>query len=103
MNRALALLCALALVILTCLAAMPARSQTPQCAGLPDALAALAMRYQESPHVQGLTSAGAMMIITASPGGGFSVLLVSPDGTACMVASGEGFDVIEPDEPGVDG
>lgn len=83
--------------------AIPAHAQAPQCAPLPDALAALVQRYQESPRIQGLTSAGALMIVTASEGGGFSVLLVSPDGAACMVASGVGFEVLEAVKPGVDG
>lgn len=83
--------------------AIPAHAQTPQCAPLPDALTALDQRYQEAPRVQGLTSSGALMIVTAAEDGGFSVLLVSPDGTACMVASGSGFEVLAAVIPGVDG
>lgn len=88
----------LALLALT----LPAHAQTP-CTALPDALAALSTRYGEQPRVSGLTSTGALMIVTASEAGGFSVLLVSPDGTACMVAAGEGFEVKEPEPQGMDG
>ena len=84
------------------LLALPAQGQTP-CTGLPDALAALAARYDEAPRVSGLTSTGALTIVTASEAGGFSVLLVSPDGVACMVAAGEGFALTEAPKPGVDG
>ena len=82
--------------------AAPGQAQTP-CTGLPDALAALAARYAEAPRVSGLTSTGALMIVTASEAGGFSVLLVSPEGVACMVAAGEGFALTEAPKPGVDG
>ena len=44
--------------------------------------------------MSGLTSTGALMIVTIR-GGRFSVLLVSPDGVACMVAAGEGFALTE--------
>ena len=54
------------------LLALPAQGQPP-CTGLPDALAALAARYAEAPRVSGLTSTGALMIVTASEAGGFSV------------------------------
>lgn len=89
--------------VLAALFAMPASAQTPQCAPLPDALAALAARYQEQPRVSALTSGGQLMIVTASQDGGFSVLLVSPDGKACMVASGSAFEVRAPEPAGVDG
>lgn len=82
---------------------MPAAAQTPPCTSLPDALAALQQRYGEVPRVSGLASNGSLMVVTASEAGGFSVLLVTPDGRACMVASGEAFEVIEADKPGVDG
>lgn len=89
----------LAFLLLT----LPAHAQTAPCTGLPDALAALSTRYGEAPRVSGLTSAGTLMIITASEEGGWSVLIVTPDGTACMAASGSAFEVLEPEAPGVDG
>ena len=90
-------------ILLTALLALPAAAQTPQCTGLPDALAALAARYAEAPRVSGLMANGQLMIITASEAGGFTVMLVTPDGQACMAASGEGFGLIEAEAPGVDG
>ena len=79
--------------------AAPAQAQTA-CTGLPDALAA---RYAEAPRVSGLMANGQLMIITASEAGGFTVLIVTPEGLACMAASGEGFGLIEAEAPGVDG
>lgn len=90
-------------IFATLMLAIPAHAQAPQCAPLPDALTALERGYQEAPRMQGLTAAGVLMIVTAAEGGGFSVLLVSPDGQACMVASGSGFEVLETVKPGIDG
>ena len=90
-----------ALILALCLSA-PVHAQSA-CTSLPDALAALATRYGEAPRVSGLMANGQLMIVTASEAGGFSVLLVSPDGVACMVAAGEGFALTEAPKPGVDG
>jgi len=95
----LPVLLALAFLIL----GSPAFAQTPQCGPLPDALAALEAKYQEQPRVSALTSGGQLMVITASQDGGFSVLLVSPEGSACMVASGSAFEVLPQEPAGVDG
>lgn len=84
------------------LLAIPAQAQTP-CTGLPDALAALAARYDEAPRVSGLMANGQLLIVTASEAGGFTVMLVTPEGLACMAASGEGFALVEAPKPGVDG
>lgn len=89
------------MILALCLAA-PAQAQTA-CTGLPDALAALAARYAEAPRVSGLMANGQLMIITASEAGGFTVLIVTPEGLACMAASGEGFGLIGAEAPGVDG
>ena len=91
MTRVLVALCIAALVVLTGLAV---KAQTPPCIVLTDALAALQQRYGEVPRVSGLASNGSLMVVTASEAGGFSVLLVTPDGRACMVASGEAFEVL---------
>ena len=88
-------------IILTACLAMPCGAETPQCAPVNDALDVLESRYSEHPRVSGLTSAGVLMIVTASEGGGFSVLLVSPDGQACMVASGANFVLTDAPKPGV--
>ena len=90
-------------LIMTAFLAAPVQAQTPQCMGLPDALAGLAQKYAEAPRVSGLMADGKLMIITASEAGGFTVLIVTPEGLACMAASGEGFALTEAPKPGVDG
>jgi hypothetical protein len=65
-------------------------------------MALLAERYHETPRMAGLTG-GPMMIITASPEGTWSALIVQPDGTACLVASGADFEVIAPEPQGTEG
>lgn len=91
------------LIVLAGLSALPVRAEGVQCASVADALAALAARYHEQPHVSGLAANGAMMLVTASPDGGFTVLMVSPDGTACMVATGTALEVHAMTAPGLDG
>jgi hypothetical protein len=72
----------------------PAHAE-PNCAGLADALAGLATNYGESPRVTALMGEN-MLIITASPQGGWTALEVHPDGLACIVAAGDGFGVADP-------
>lgn len=93
----------LGLIVLAGLSALPSRAQGAQCASVADALAALAARYHEHPRVSGLAANGAMMLVTASADGGFTVLMVSPDGTACMVATGTALELHAITAPGLDG
>ncbi len=90
------------ILVASLLLAIPAHAQQ-QCAPLPDALAGLAKNHQEQVAAQGLSATGDLMVITASAKGGWSVLIVKPDGTACMAAFGEGFELIDPEPAGVDG
>jgi hypothetical protein len=80
----------------------PAHADT-RCAALPDALAGLLSQYAETPRASALMANGQLLVITANDAGGWSALFVSPDGQACMAASGEGFGLIEPEPAGVDG
>lgn len=74
----------------------------PQCAPVADALAGLAANYAEAPRITALMGAN-MLIITASPAGGWTALEIKPDGQACIVAAGEAFEVQAAPIPGVDG
>jgi hypothetical protein len=67
----------------------------PQCAPLPDALTGLATNYGEEPRVTALMTGGNVLVITAAPAGGWTAMEVKPDGTACIVAAGEGFGVFD--------
>jgi len=67
----------------------------PNCAGLPDALAGLAANYGETARITALMSGGNLLVITVAPKGGWTALQVLPDGTACIVASGEAFEIAD--------
>jgi hypothetical protein len=60
----------------------------------------LSGKYQESPSGRGLTQEGLMVEFWQSPAGGFSVLVVNPNGIACMVSSGEAWEAVEIAAPG---
>lgn len=102
MIRVAALLAVAALIILTGLAAMPARAQVLQCLPLDQAIATLATRYGEGPRIRAMMGGGDVLVITASPAGTWTALIVEPDGKACMVASGEAFGALDAEPPGTD-
>lgn len=83
------------------LAAMPASALT--CAGLDSVLAQLLDRYGESRVFQGVLANGAVIITAAPDGGGFTVLLVTPQGDACHIADGVGWAASPPILPGKEG
>jgi hypothetical protein len=85
--------------IIATLLALPAAAQTPQCAGLADALAGLATTYGEQPRVTALMTGGNVLVITAAPSGGWTAMEVRPDGTACIVAAGEAFGIVPLGDP----
>lgn len=88
--------------VVLALVTAPAHAQAPQCAGVTDALAALATNYGETIRMDALMTGGQVMVITASPSGGWTALIVTPDGRACIVAAGEAFEVHEPEPQGTD-
>jgi len=66
----------------------------PNCASLPDLMGGLAANFGEQPRVTALMG-GSMLIITVAPTGGWTALEVQPDGTACIVAAGEAFEIMD--------
>ncbi len=86
------------LTLALCLAA-PAHAQDA-CAPVADVLPVLAATYNEAPRVRALTAGGALMIVTASDAGGWTAMIVTPDGTACIIAAGEAFEASQPAAPG---
>jgi hypothetical protein len=84
------------------LLASPAFAE-PTCAPIAEAMASLANTYGEAPRITALMTGGNMLVITAAPAGGWTALEVKPDGTACIVAAGEAFEVHDAPAPGVDG
>jgi hypothetical protein len=75
-----------------------AQSPSPQqsCAERTDLLAQLKSQYEEAPVGVGAMRSGALMELTASNGGTWTLLLSMPNGVSCIMASGEGWQV-QPD------
>jgi hypothetical protein len=82
------------------LCAAPAFAQD-QCAPIEDVIAGLASNYDESPRITAMMGAN-LLIITAAPSGTWTALDVKPSGEACIVASGDTFDVQDAPKPGSD-
>ena len=56
----------------------------------------LAAGYGEHPVAAGVTRGGALIELYTSAEGSFSVVLVRPDGLACLMAVGEGWQKTPP-------
>ena len=54
----------------------------------------LGRKYAERPTAIGLLSNGSVLEVLVSESGSFSFLTTRPNGTTCMVASGEGWENI---------
>jgi len=75
------------------LAGLPAFAQA--CAPRDAVVARLAEVYDEVARLRGLTLGGEMMEIYLAPSGTWTVVVTNPGGIACVVAAGEGGEVIE--------
>lgn len=73
-----------------------------RCADRAGIIAQLAERWGESRRATGLAGNQAVLELFTSPTSGTFTLIASlPDGRACMVASGDHFELIPPEKPGV--
>lgn len=88
-------------LLLTFLLAAPANALV--CVPLGGALAQLGSGFGETPVFQGVLANGAVVITAAADGGTFTVLLVTPDGAACEIASGDGWSAAPATHLGKDG
>lgn len=70
-----------------------AQPQNPQrgCGERADVLAQLKTRFEEAPIGVGATRGGAIVELTASEIGTWTLLLSMPNGVSCIMASGEGW------------
>lgn len=59
-------------------------------------LAGMAKRHGEVPVARGLDAAGNLVEVLAAPGGSFTVLSVTPEGIACLMSVGEGWQTVAP-------
>ena len=88
--KTLKTLIALLFVLITCGGAMLAAP--PQCGGTSEVMAGLSARFGETNRWFGVLPNGQVLSITANPDGStWTALGVQPDGTACILSSGESW------------
>jgi len=77
------------------LAASHAFGEAAHCAARDEVVARLGERYGETRHALGIAANSAVVEVYASDETGTWTILVSlPDGTSCLVASGEAFETV---------
>ncbi len=70
----------------------PAAAQQVPCGQRDNVLGRLAQKYGESPVAIGVTSMGGLVEVLSTPDGKtWTIILSDPNGTSCLVASGEGW------------
>ena len=88
-------------VLILLASAFPASAQQRQlCAPRAALLEKLAADFGEAPFAGGVDGGGNLMEILSSPKGTWTLLIVLPNKTACIVGSGEGWLVYEPTATG---
>ena len=90
---------ALAAVLSVSLGASPVTAQPTRCAPHEEVERHLAERFAEQPVGIGVTLQGALMEVFAGPEGTWTVVISNPNGITCMVAAGEGWRTLTPEEP----
>jgi hypothetical protein len=89
----------LILATLCTLSAWPALAQG-NCTTRTALTVALATSYSEAPVIMGITSTGAVLELWANAEtGSWTVLTVTPDGVACIRATGDNFMPLPGGEP----
>lgn len=79
------------------LAAFPALArETPTCVKRSDLLDHLAANFDESPVGMGLTTSGKVLEIVVSAGGSWTIIVTTPSGISCGIASGESWEDMSP-------
>jgi hypothetical protein len=82
---------------------MPAQAQ-PQCAPVDDVIAGLAKGYAETIRGRGIAGNGNDMLLFTDPEGDtWTLIVLQPDGTACLVASGAAWETLAAVPPGIEG
>lgn len=80
---------------------MPAAAQPVSCGPHKVVTSQLAKHYQEKREAIGLSATGMLMEVYASQHGTWTILMTSPAGIACIIATGERFEIIVPPPPEV--
>ncbi len=83
------------LIVLGTLIALAAYFVTPadaqSCNQRSEAVEHLFENYQEQPISNGISSSGHLVEIFVGPSGGFTILATTPQGLACVLATGENW------------
>ena len=69
------------------------------CAPRDSLVSHLGERFGEVPTARGLTAAGTVIEVLASAGESWTIIVTSPDGTACIVATGQAWSPVSPIRP----
>ena len=66
------------------------------CAQRDSLVSHLGERFGEVPTARGLTAAGTVVEVLASPTESWTIIVISPSGTACVVAAGQAWTPVSP-------
>ena len=87
-----ALAFASALIVALIAASTGGVAQQAPCNQRDDVLGHLAQKYQELPVAVGVTNRGGLIeVLSSGDGKTWTIIVSSPNGQACMVATGEGW------------
>ncbi len=87
----------LTLVAVLTLGSFEAAAQSA-CSPRSDVLGHLAKKYGEAPVAIGVTNKGGLLeVLTSGDGDTWTIIVSMPNGTACMVAAGEGWRTMKHD------
>jgi hypothetical protein len=74
-----------------------ADAASPACGPRNQLLGELAKKYHEAPVALGLDNSGALIVVlTSDDGATWTILANRPNGTSCLVASGEEWQPLKP-------
>ena len=77
--------------------AVAAQPSQNSCTDRSSALTHLSKNYQEEPVAMGLASSGGIVeVLTDEKGLSWSIIVTMPTGVTCLVASGEGWEALQP-------
>jgi hypothetical protein len=83
-----------ALAILGVAASGISASAQSQCGPRQELVKNLGEKYKESPVGRGLTQPGQVLELFASQSGSWTMVVTTPNGTSCLIASGENWDMM---------
>ena len=90
-------------VVLAASVGITAPTQAQICEKRQRVIAHLAAKYKEAPVAIGVTNAGGLVeVLSTGDGQTWTIIVSSPDGTSCLLATGEGWRPIKLDPASLD-